>query len=166
MVDAVILQGADHLQPGPVTDVSEPRIAVAAEVSLQDAAVLRPVEESAPGFELQRPRGRLLGMDLGHLGVAQVLAATQGVGDVDLPVVPLVHVADRGRHAALGHHRMRLAEQRLADHAAGGARGRDFDRGAQSGAARADHQHVVLAGCLFHQTSLKSVQMPIEHIRT
>ena len=165
-VDAVILQRPDHLEPCAVADVGEARVAVAPEVPLQDAAILRAVEQGPPGLKLQRPLRRLLGVDLGHLRVAQVLAAPQRVRDVDLPVVALVHVADSGRHSALGHHRMRLAEQGLADHAAGGARGRGFDRGAQAGAARADHQHVVLVGCLLHQRILKSVQTPIEHNRT
>ena len=39
LVDAVILQGADHLQAGAVADVGQARILVAAEVALQDAAV-------------------------------------------------------------------------------------------------------------------------------
>jgi hypothetical protein len=39
LVDAVVLQRADHLQPGAVAHVGQPRVAVAAEVALQDAAV-------------------------------------------------------------------------------------------------------------------------------
>jgi hypothetical protein len=49
-VDAVILQGADHFEAGAVADVSEARVAMAAEIALQDAAVLSTVEERAPGF--------------------------------------------------------------------------------------------------------------------
>ena len=52
LVDAVILERADHLEAGAVADVREARVAMAAEVALQDAAVLRAVEERAPRLEL------------------------------------------------------------------------------------------------------------------
>jgi hypothetical protein len=87
--------------------------------------------------------GRFLGVQLGHAPVVDVLAAAHRVGEVHLPVVAVVDVAHRGRHAALGHDGVRLAEQRFADQP-------DLDAGAEasmaarkSRAARADHQHVV-----------------------
>src|SRR3712207_8819657 len=40
-----------------------------------------------------------------------------GVGEVDAPAVAVVHVPHRRGDAPLGHHRVRLAEQRLAHHA-------------------------------------------------
>ena len=46
--------------------------------------------------------------------------------------------------AAFGHHRVRLAEQRLADEPDAHALRRGFDRRAQAGAAGADDEHVVL----------------------
>ena len=92
-------------------------IAVAAEVALQDAAVVRAVEERAPGLQLAHAVGRLLGVQLGHAPVVEVLAAAHRVGEVDLPAVALVDVGQRRGDAALGHHGVRLAEQRLADQA-------------------------------------------------
>ena len=53
LVDAVVLQRADHLQAGAIADVRQPRVAVAAEVALEDAAVLGAVEDARP-----RPRAR------------------------------------------------------------------------------------------------------------
>ena len=93
LVDAVVLQRADHLQAGAVADVRQPRIAVAAEVALQDAAVLRAVEDRAPGLQLAHAVGRLLGVQLGHAPVVEVLAAAHRVGEVDLPAVAIVDVA-------------------------------------------------------------------------
>ena len=52
-VDAVVLERADHLEAGAIADVCQARIAVAAEVALEDPAVLRPVEDARP-----RPRAR------------------------------------------------------------------------------------------------------------
>ena len=58
--------------------------------------------------------------------------------------VGVAHVGERGGHAPLGHHGMRLAEQRFAHHADRAARFTRADHGPQARAARADHQHVVL----------------------
>src|SRR5215475_3314085 len=52
-VDAVILERANHLEAGTIADVRQSRVAVAAEVSLQDAAVLGAVEQRAPALELE-----------------------------------------------------------------------------------------------------------------
>ena len=59
-VDPVILQGPDHLETGPITDMSQSRVLVAAEVTLQDAPVFRAIEHSSPGLEFARPSGGLL----------------------------------------------------------------------------------------------------------
>ena len=116
-VDAVILQGADHFETGAVADVRQARIAVAAEVALQNAAVLGAIEQRAPGFQFAHAVGRFLGVQFGHAPVIQILAAAHGVGEVDAPVIAVVHIGQRGRHAAFGHHGVGFAEQRLADHA-------------------------------------------------
>ena len=115
LMDAVILQRADHLEAGAVADVGEARIAVAAEVALEDPAVRRPIEHRAPRFELADAVGRFLGVQLGHAPVVDVLAAAHRVGEMDLPVVAIVDVGERGRNAAFGHHGVRLAEKRFAD---------------------------------------------------
>src|SRR5689334_24990341 len=57
LVNAMILKGANHLEPGSITDMRESRIFVATEISLQDTAICRAVEDSAPGFELADPGG-------------------------------------------------------------------------------------------------------------
>ena len=114
-MDAVVLQCADQFEAGAVADVCEPRIAVAAEISLQDLAVFRAVENRSPGLELADAVRRFLRVQLGHSPVVDILAAAHRVGEMDLPVVAVVDVAHRRRHPALGHHGVRLAEQRLAD---------------------------------------------------
>ena len=101
---------------------------------------------SAPHASSSRTRsGASLRVQLGHAPVVEVLAAAHRVGEVDPPVVAIVDVGQRRRHAAFGHHRVRLAEQRLADEADRDAGGRGFDRRAQARAAGADDEHVVIA---------------------
>ena len=146
LVHAVVLQRPDHLQTGPIADVGEPRVFVPAEVPLQDAAVVRPIEQRAP--RLQRPDflRRLSGVQFRHPPVVDVLAAAHRVGEVHLPVVAVVHVGERCGDAALGHDRVSLAEQRLADDGDGDALGGGFDRGAQPRAAGTDHQDIMFVG--------------------
>ena len=164
-VDAVILQRADHLEAGAVADVRQPRILVAAEVALEDPAVRRAIEHRAPGFELAHPIGRFPGVQLRHPPVVDVLPAAHGVGEVHLPAVAIVDVGERGGDAAFGHHRVRLAQQRLAQQTDANTRRRRFDGGAQPGAARADDEHIVLVR-LVRQRILQSVRTPIEQRRT
>ena len=59
LVDAVVLQGADHFQAGAVADVGQARIAMAAEISLQDSAVLRCDRRPRPRLPV-RARDRAL----------------------------------------------------------------------------------------------------------
>ena len=167
LVDAVILQSPDHLEAGPVADVGQAGVAVTAEIPLKDPAVFGAVEQSAPGFELPDPVRRLFGVEFGHPPVVDVLAAAKGIGEVNFPVVAVVDVPHRGRHASLGHDRVGLAEKGLADEPDGDAARGGFDRGAEAGATGADHQDVVVVGLqVSHQKILTSVQIPIEQSRT
>ena len=58
--DGALLQGADQLQAGAVADVGQPRVAVAAEVALVDAAVGRAVERRAELEDQDDARARQL----------------------------------------------------------------------------------------------------------
>ena len=142
----MLLERADHLEAGAVTDVREARVLVAAEVALEDLAVLRAIEEGAPLLELVDAVGSFHRVELRHAPLVQVAAALHRVAEVDLPVVLRLDVAERGRDAALGHDGVRLAEERLADEADRHARGARLDGGAETCAAGADHEHVVRMG--------------------
>ena len=161
--DDLLLQGADQLQAGAVADVRQPRVLVAAEVALADLAVRGAVEQRAVGLQLPDPMRRLLRVQLGHPRVVQELAAAHGVAEVHLPVVARVDIAHRRGDAALGHHRVRLAEQRLADDRQPFAGLPGGDRGAQTGAAGADDDDVVgvpLDGAAIRRSS-GSVMVPL-----
>ena len=111
LVDPVILQRADHLQAGPVADVRQARIPMSTEVALQDPPVVGAVEERAPRLQFVHARRRFLGVQFGHAPVVDVLAAAHGVGEMDLPAVAFVHVGQRSRDSAFGHHGVSLAEE-------------------------------------------------------
>src|SRR5437667_181485 len=119
-------------------------VAMPAEVTLEDEAVLGAVEERAPLLELEHALGRLLRVQLRHAPVVEELAATHGVAEVDLPVVFLPHVRQRGGDSALGHDRVRLAQERLAHERGLRAVRVRFDRGAQARAPGADDDNAVL----------------------
>ena len=168
LVDAMILQGADQLQSGAVADVREARVAVPAEVALQDAAVGRAVEHRAPGLQLAHARRRFLGVELGHPPVVDVLPAAHRVGEVDLPVVAFVHVGQGGGNPPFRHDRVGFAQERLAHEADRDPGGGRLDCGPQPGPAGADDQDIMLVRLvLCHaQRILQSVQTPIEQRRT
>ena len=112
-MDSVILQSADHFQAGAIADVREARIFVAAEISLQNSTILGPVENRPPGLQLAHPRGCFTSMQLRHPPIIDVLPAAHGVGEMDLPIIAIVHVGERGRDPALGHHGVGFAKQAL-----------------------------------------------------
>src|SRR4051794_28972237 len=142
-MDAVILQGADHLQAGAVADVRQARVAMAAEVALQDSAISGAIEQRAPCFELADALRRFPGVEFGHAPVVEILAAAHGVSEVYPPVVAIVHVGEGRRDAALGHDGVGFAQKRFADDADLRAAGGGFNGGAQAGSACSDHQYVV-----------------------
>ena len=142
--DDLLLQCADDLKAGAVADVRQPRVGVPAEVALADPPVLGPVEQRPIGFQLPHPVGRFEGMQFGHPPVVQELPTAHGVLEVRLPVVLRVRVAHRGGAAALGHHGVGLAEQRLTDHRDLQAAFARLDDRTQTRAAGTDHDDVVL----------------------
>ncbi len=64
-VHGVLLKSADHLQTRAVANVGEAVEAVTAERALADPAVLRAIEQRAPGLKLVDPLRRLLRVDAG-----------------------------------------------------------------------------------------------------
>ena len=142
-MDAVILQGSDHLEAGAIADVGQAGIAMPAEIALQNPAVVGAVEERAPGLEFAHALRRFFSVQLSHAPIVEILAAAHRVGEMDPPIVAIIDVRQSSGNAAFGHHSMRFAEQRFANHSYFGAIRSRFDRGAQPGAARADDQHVI-----------------------
>ena len=143
-MDAVILQRPNHFQAGAIPDVRQPRIFVAAKISLQNAPVLRAIEDRAPRFEFAHAIGRFLGVQFRHAPLIYILAAAHRIGEVDFPTVAIIHVGQGGGDPAFGHDRVRFAEQAFANHPDRNACGRRFNGRAQSRAAGADDQNVVL----------------------
>jgi hypothetical protein len=119
---------------------------VTTKISLEDAPVLRPIEDRAPRLEFADAIWRFLGVQLGHAPLIYVLPATHRVGEMHLPIVAIIHIAQRGRDSAFGHNRMRFAEERFANESDRNSSGRCFDGRAQTGAAGADYENIVLKG--------------------
>src|SRR5579862_205779 len=142
-MNAMVLQGADHLQSGAIAHVRESRITMSAKIALQNPAVGGAIKKRAPSLEFTHARRRFLGMQLRHPPVIQVLTAAHGVGKVNAPAVPVVHVSHRRRYAAFGHHGVRFAEKRFRNDRDLYSSGRGFDGSAQAGATGSNDQNVV-----------------------
>ena len=114
----------------------------AAERALIDLAFLGARERHAVMVELVDRRRRLAHQIFDGVLVAQPVRPLDGVVHVPAPVV-LAHVAERGGDAALGGNGMRAGGEDLGD--IGGLQPRlaGAERGAQAGAAGADHHHIV-----------------------
>jgi hypothetical protein len=83
---------------------------------LEECDHLRAIEDRAPCFEFANAIGRFLRVQLGHSPIIHVLTAAHGVGEMHFPIVAVIDIGERGRDAALGHHRVRFAEQAFANH--------------------------------------------------
>src|SRR5665647_376501 len=143
--------------------VGQSRELMPTEVALTDPSVFGSVEQRAVGLELPDAVRSLLGVQLGHARVVEELAAAHGVAEVDLPVVLGVDVSHGRGDAALGHHRVRLAEQGLADDGRAQAVLPGFDRGPQPGSTGSnDHNVVLVAFELAHPMNLRSEIVPAE----
>src|ERR1700693_5878122 len=143
-MDSMVLKSAYHLQSGAVADVRESRIPMAAEISLQNSAVAGAIKKRAPGLQFTHPRRSFLGMQLRHPPVIQVLTAAHGVGKVNAPAVPVVHISHRRGYATLGHDCVCFAEKRFRNDRDLTTGGRDFDGSPQTGPPGSNDQNVVL----------------------
>jgi hypothetical protein len=140
---------------------------VTAEVALEDAAIRRAVEEGAPFLQLEHTLGSFLGVDLGHPPIGQQLPAAHRVAEMHLPVVLGVHIAERSGDPAFCHHRVRLAEQRLADDRRARPLAGRLDRRAQAGPARSHDDNVErMRFEVGHQKNRGSSMVPVATRRT
>ena len=122
----------------------QPRIFVAAEISLQNAAIFRAIENRAPRFELAHAIGRFLRVQLGHAPLIDILPAAHRIGEMHFPIVAFIDIGQRRCDSAFRHDRVRFAEKRFANQPDANARRRSFNRRAQSRAAGANDEDVVL----------------------
>ncbi len=157
LLDAVLVERLQDHVPGAVGGVAGPAdrgvtvvAGVPAEPALVDLALGRAVERQAHLLQVEDRVDGLLGHDLRGVLVDEVVAALDRVEGVPLPVV-LLHVGQRGAHAALRRARVGPRGVELGDHRGAGPR-RGLERRAHPGAAGADDHHVVLV-CL-HRVSV------------
>ncbi len=116
LVDAVVLERADQFEPGAIADVSETWIFVAPKLRWR----MRPSgvrSKTAPQASSSRTRsGASRACSSAMRQLLTYSPAAHGVGEVDAPIVPVIHICQRRRDAALGHDGVRFAEQRFANH--------------------------------------------------
>jgi hypothetical protein len=114
LMNTVILKGPNHFQTGTVTDMRKSWVFVPSKVTLEYSTVLCPIEQGAPFLEFTNTIWSLPGVQFCHTPVVEILPPAHRVREVDLPVVTVIDMTHRGRHATFRHYRMGLAEQRFA----------------------------------------------------
>jgi hypothetical protein len=107
----MVLQRADHLETRTITHVREPWIPMSTEVPLQNAAVFRPIEERTPSFEFAHAFRRFSRVEFRHTPIVQILTAAHRIGEMNPPVIAIIHIRKRGRDPALGHDGMRFPQK-------------------------------------------------------
>ena len=118
------------------------RLARGAEGALRDPSVGRPREDRAPVLELVDVARRLVAEDLDRVLVAEVVRALDRVVRV-LHGIVLGRVPERGVDPAFGRAGVAADRVDLGDHRHVRSGVESLDRGAHSGAAGADDDHVV-----------------------
>ena len=117
---------------------------MATEVAVVDQPVFGTVKDRPPFLQFPNPVRGLLGMEFGHSPLVEELAPAHGVSKMYFPIVPGIHVPERGRDSTLRHHGMGLAEQGLRQQSRAQTLGSGLDGGSYASPASAHHQHVVL----------------------
>ena len=84
---------------------------MAAEISLKDAAIAGAIKHGAPLFQLADALGRLLGVNLRHSPLVEILASFHRIAKMRFPIVAGVDVGQRRGDASLGHHGVRFSQQ-------------------------------------------------------
>ena len=143
-MDSLLLQSSNQLEAGSVSNVSEPWIGVTAEVSLTRQTFRCPIKNRAPGLQLTDSVRCLFRVNPRHSPITQVLPALHCVTEVNLPIIARIFVAKSGSGPTFCHYSVGLTQHRLADERHADTLLTSRYRGAKSGAAGADHDHIVL----------------------
>jgi hypothetical protein len=99
-----------------IPHVRQSWIFVAAEVPLQNAAIVRAIKHRSPRLELSHTSRRFLRVQLGHSPIVHVLPAAHRIGEMHLPVVAVINIGQRRCDPAFSHYCVRLAEKTFANH--------------------------------------------------
>src|SRR6185437_411243 len=116
---------------------------LAAERALIDQALVRARERDAVMLQFQYGRNRLAAHIFDGVLVTEPVRSLDGVVHVELPIVTVAHIAERGRHAALCRHRVAARRKYLGDARRPQSGRGHAERGAHAGAAGADDHDVV-----------------------
>ena len=129
------------LQAGVVAGERGAAEGVRAEEPLRDPPVVLAGERHAVAFEVLDAARGALGHDLHRARVGEQIALLERVGGVLLPGVLGIHGRQRRVDAAGGERGVGVSLRPLADREHVDPLLGEFDRGAQPGASRPDHQH-------------------------
>src|SRR6516164_6153096 len=144
LMNAVVLEGANHFQSRPVPNMGESGIFMPSKVPLEDPSVRCSVKQGSPGFQLIDTSGCFPRVKFCHPPVIHVLTAPHRIGKMDLPVVPVIHIGEGCGNATFRHYRVCFSQQGFAYQANRNAMCAGLDTGPKPRAPRPDHQYIVL----------------------
>ena len=119
---------------------------MSAKISLQNAPVFRAIEHRAPGFELAHAIGRFFCVQLRHPPLLTYCPPRMVSAKCTFQLSRSSTLRERGGDPAFRHHGVRFAQQAICKPSRPHAGRGSFDRSAQTRAAGADDEDVVLEG--------------------
>jgi hypothetical protein len=140
----MVLESADELQAGTVSDVRKTGITVTTEVTLENTTVGSSIKDRTPRLKLTYPIRRLFRVELSHPPVIDVLATPHRVGKMHPPTISVVDVRHRGRHTTFRHHGVGFTEERFADEPYRYSGSASLNNRSKTSTTGADHQNIVL----------------------
>lgn len=114
-MNSTFLKCSDNFEACGVTNVSQAREGVAAEIPLIDEVFWSTVKHSTPLFEFSDPVGGFFGVELSHAPVSKPFTSFHGIVEVNFPTVSWVGILQCSSTATLGHNGVSFAEKRLGD---------------------------------------------------
>jgi hypothetical protein len=82
-------------------------------------------------------------VQLSHSPIVDVLAPAHGIGEMNFPVIAIVDIRQGSGNPSLGHHSVRLAQERFANEANSNSSCRGFYRGPQASTTGSNDKHIV-----------------------
>ena len=92
LVNPVVLERSNHLETGPVTDMSQTWVLVSTKVTLQNTPVLGTIEDCSPSLKFSCSSRRFLRVEFGHAPIVQVLSTPHSVGEMNFPIVSVINI--------------------------------------------------------------------------
>src|SRR6266487_1663523 len=144
LVNAIILQSANHFQSCTIADMCEPRIFMTTKISLKNFSIFGSVKQCPPRLQFFYSVRGFFSMQFRHSPVVDVLSTTHGVSKMYFPVITFVNITQCSRNSSFSHYGVGFPKKRFADQTDRNAVCRCFNSSTKTGTTSTDHKYIVV----------------------